>query len=289
MSDATGVLLLDKPVGPSSRDVLDALEPRLGAGPLGHAGTLDPRASGLLVALIGRARKLQDFFTGRVKRYRAVVRFGATTETLDGEAPEVPTGVAPPASDPGAARALLGRFLGASLQTPPAYSAVRIGGRRAYDLARAGASKELPARPVRFDALDLVGVAGPDWTVDVTCSAGAYVRSLARDLGLASGAGAYLLALRRVGSGTFDVAAARPPSEARLADALTLEDALRGEPRIDVDAADAVRLRDGLPIAAPGVVDDGKVRFAWVDGTARFRLKTLRDGFVRSDLLFGAP
>jgi tRNA pseudouridine55 synthase len=282
---AHGVLLLDKPVGPTSRDALDVVAPILNAGPLGHAGTLDPLASGLLVALIGRARKLQDYFTGKAKSYRAVVRFGAVTETLDLEAPETPTGVPVPAWSADERAALLARFLGESDQTPPQYSAVRVAGERAHAAAREGRTVEIAPRRVRIEALDLVAVDGPDWTLDVRCSAGTYVRSLARDLGVAAGTGAYLRSLRRTRSGAFDVADAVFPAAAARGRILTLDVALADEPRLDVDRAAAVRLKNGVPVDAPSPAD-GRTRFAWYDGAPRFRLRTLPDGRVKSDLLF---
>jgi tRNA pseudouridine55 synthase len=285
-TDLSGVLLLDKPVGPSSRDVLDSVAPRLGAGLVGHCGTLDPLASGLLVVLTGRARRLQDFFTGRRKRYRATIRFGAETETLDAETPEIATGGTPPPSDAAAREALLARFRGPIDQSPPAFSAVRIDGRRAHRIARGGSPVEPPPRRVVVDALELVSADGPDWTVDVRCAAGTYIRSLARDLGRAAGSGAYLRALRRTAGGSFDIAAAVAPEAASPAHVMTLATALAAEPRIDVDAATAVRLRDGVPVEAPRIVDDGSTWFAWCDGRPRFRLKAVRPGWARSDLMF---
>src|SRR5262249_46271748 len=140
MDDATGILLIDKPVGPTSREVLDGLERRLLVGPLGHAGTLDPRASGLLLVLAGRARRLQDFFTDRDKAYLARVRFGETSPTLDSEGPVTPTGVEPAPIPIADIQDLLRRFEGEVLQAPPAFSAVRVSGRRAHKLARKGRS-----------------------------------------------------------------------------------------------------------------------------------------------------
>src|SRR5262245_52575752 len=129
MRERTGVLLLDKPVGPTSRNVLDDLEKRLLVGPIGHAGTLDPLASGLLIALCGRARRLQEFFIDRDKTYVARIRFGATSPTFDAEGAVSPTGVVP---EPVAAPSdLLSRFEGEIVQAPPSFSALRVDGRRA--------------------------------------------------------------------------------------------------------------------------------------------------------------
>ena len=286
MSSLNGVLLIDKPEGPSSRDVLDALEPRLGAGPLGHSGTLDPLASGLLVVLIGRARKLQEYFTGRPKRYAATVRFGASTPTFDRESDEVPALSPPPDFTAGFAEALLSRFRGETDQRPPAFSAVRIGGRRSHEMAREGRAEEPPARRIRIDDLVLTQVEGADWSLEIACSAGTFIRSLARDLGIAAGTTAYLTRLRRSRSGCFDVALARAPEDVRSEDVMSLSAALASEPRVDVSRLEAVLLRDGRALAATGIAEDSRPAFAWLDGSPRCKLKRLDPPLVRADLFF---
>jgi tRNA pseudouridine55 synthase len=285
-----GVLLIDKPEGPSSRDVLDALEDRLRIGPLGHSGTLDPLASGLLVVLAGRARKLQSFFTGRDKRYRAVVRFGATSETLDRESEERRTGAPPPSLEPAARDVLLASKLGETPQRPPAYSAVRIAGRRAHELARGGRPVEPAPRLVRFSAIDFVSADGADWTLDVACSAGAFIRSLARDLGESAGCGAYLVGLRRVASGTSRVEDAVAPEKASPDDVRPLDFALRNDVRFDLDPAAVALLRNGAATPAPAAVfERPDAAFGWYRDRPRFKLKALTPPLVRSEFMIEEP
>jgi tRNA pseudouridine55 synthase len=210
-----GVLVVAKPAGPTSHDVV-ALARRLsGTRRIGHGGTLDPFASGVLPLFLGFATRLVEYHLGDDKAYRATICFGATstTDDLDGELQ--PVDGPPPSRD--RVVAALGGFLGPLDQRPPAYSAVQVGGRRAYALARAGAPPELPARRIEVRRLELVewddsDVDRPVAVVEVECSAGTYVRAFARDLGAALGTGAYLGVLTRTRSGPF-----------RLADALSLD------------------------------------------------------------------
>lgn len=216
-----GVLVMAKPVGPTSHDVV-ALARRLsGVRRIGHGGTLDPFASGVLPLFLGFATRLVEFHLGDEKAYRATVCFGAssTTDDLDGELQpfDVPSG-GPASVGRQAVEATLARFLGPQDQRPPAYSAIQVGGRRAYDLARAGTPPDLALRRIEIRGLELVewddrDPERPIAIVDVTCSAGTYVRALARDLGATVGSAAYLGGLVRTRSGPF-----------RLDDALTLDD-----------------------------------------------------------------
>jgi tRNA pseudouridine55 synthase len=201
-----GVLVVAKPAGPTSHDVV-ALVRRLAATRrIGHGGTLDPFASGVLPLFLGGATRLVEYHLADDKAYRATICFGATstTDDLDGELTPV-DGAAP---DRDAVVATLAAFLGPQLQQPPVYSAIQVGGRRAYAMARAGEVVDLPPRGVDIKALDLVEWDGSDpdrpiAIVDVRCSAGTYVRALARDLGTRLSTGAYLGALVRSASGPF--------------------------------------------------------------------------------------
>jgi tRNA pseudouridine55 synthase len=207
-----GVLVVAKPAGPTSHDVV-ALVRRLAATRrIGHGGTLDPFASGVLPLFLGGATRLVEYHLGDDKAYRATVCFGATstTDDLDGEL----TPASGPAPTREAVSAALAGFLGPQLQQPPAYSAIQVGGRRAYAIARAGETVELAPRQVDLKRLDLIEWDGTDpdrpiAIVDVTCSAGTYVRALARDVGARLGSGAYLGALVRTGSGPFTLDGAR--------------------------------------------------------------------------------
>jgi tRNA pseudouridine55 synthase len=289
MTATPGVLLLDKPVGPTSREVLNEVERRLEAGPIGHAGTLDPLASGLLVALVGRARRLQDFFLGSEKTYVARIRFGETSRTLDAEGPITFTGVAPSPVPLDAVRSLLAGFVGEYHQAPPEFSAIRVRGRRAHELARLGRPVELSRRQVRVEEIRLLAVEEPEWLVEVRCGAGVYVRSLARDLGEARGCGAHLAELRRTRSGGLRIEDAVPPALASRSHLRPLAEVLAAEPRIVVGEEEARKLRLGDVIPRPGGPLAGVPAFAWFRGRPCFRLTVAREGLLRSDLLIEEP
>ena len=212
-----GIVVVAKPAGPTSHDIV-ALVRRLAATKrVGHGGTLDPFASGVLPVFLGHATRVVEYHLGDRKAYRATVCFGAssTTEDLEGELTPADDGTAPSRE---AVEGALSELTGTISQRPPAYSAIKVGGRRAYAMARAGETVLLPTREVTIHGLDLVAWDGsdPDRPVailDVTCSAGTYVRALARDLGEAVGSAAYLGALTRTASGPF-----------RLEDAVALDD-----------------------------------------------------------------
>jgi tRNA pseudouridine55 synthase len=288
VAETTGVLLIDKPVGPSSREVLDGVESRLRIGAIGHAGTLDPLASGLLVALAGKARRLQEFFLDREKTYVARVRFGETSPTLDGEGPVGTTGIPPGAISPDEIRAFLERFQGEVLQVPPVFSAMRVGGRRAHELARKGRPVVLEPRPVRIGSISLLAIEGADWVLEITCGPGVYVRSLARDLGEARGCGAYLAELRRTRSGPLRVEDAINPAVAALAHLRPLSLILAAELRIEVSEGQAKKLALGDVIEQPEGTE-GQPRFAWFRGRPCFRLTAPSPGLLRSDLLIDRP
>jgi tRNA pseudouridine55 synthase len=201
-----GILVVDKPVGPTSHDVVALVRRLAGTKRIGHGGTLDPFASGVLPLYLGLGTRVVEFHLGARKAYRATICFGAssTTDDLEGEL----TSSGSPAPTREAVESALAGFLGTHLQLPPAFSARKVGGRRAYALARAGHAPELPSRDVTFHtlALERWDQADPDnplAVIDVACSAGTYVRALARDLGAAVGSAAYLGALRRTAAGPF--------------------------------------------------------------------------------------
>jgi len=217
-----GLLVIDKPSGPSSHEVVARVRRALGEQRIGHTGTLDPAATGVLPLVIGRATRLARFLSASDKSYEAVVRLGTATDTYDGAG--TPAGPSYPGALPPreAVDRALDTFRGTFLQQPPAYSAKKIGGRRSYSLARAAArsagdgiqrsSTDAGALPtpvsVTTHSLVLVSVEGDRVTLNVSCSAGFYVRALAHDLGVRLGIGAHLLALRRTRSGdaTLDLA-----------------------------------------------------------------------------------
>jgi tRNA pseudouridine55 synthase len=201
-----GVLVIAKPAGPTSHDVV-ALVRRLAATKrVGHGGTLDPFASGVLPLFLGRATRLVEYHLGDRKGYRATVCFGSSSTTDDLEGELAPS--AAPAPSRAAVEAALAGFIGPISQRPPAYSAIKVAGRRAYAMARAGEHVELASREVKIHSVELLDWDGTDpdrpiAVVDVECSAGTYIRALARDLGEAVGGAAYLGALVRTASGPF--------------------------------------------------------------------------------------
>ncbi|HEY8817892.1 MAG TPA: tRNA pseudouridine(55) synthase TruB [Candidatus Limnocylindrales bacterium] len=215
-----GILIVAKPAGPTSHDIV-ALVRRLAATKrVGHGGTLDPFASGVLPLFLGHGTRVVEYHLGDRKAYRATVCFGAasTTDDLEGELTPA-TGPAPTRE---AVEAALPGLTGTISQRPPAYSAIKVAGRRAYALARAGETVELASREVTIHNLDLVSwdETDPDRPIavlDVVCSAGTYIRALARDLGEGLGSAAYLGALTRTASGPFTLDAATPMDEIRAA------------------------------------------------------------------------
>jgi tRNA pseudouridine55 synthase len=214
-----GVILFDKPSGKTSHDVVAGVRRALPRGTkVGHAGTLDPFATGLLLVLVGRATRVQRFLTALPKAYEATARFGATSTTGDPEGEITETGVVPDGD--------LALPTGTIRQRPPAYSAVKVAGERAYTRARRGEAVELPEREVTVYAFEETARAGEQRTFAIRCSAGTYVRTLIADLG-----DAYCEALRRTAIGPFEVADADPDRIVPLADALAFlpEQRLDGE------------------------------------------------------------
>jgi tRNA pseudouridine55 synthase len=233
-----GVILVDKPAGKTSHDVVAAVRRGLGRrARVGHAGTLDPFATGLLLILVGQATRAQRFFMALPKTYRAVARLGAVSTTGDPEGEVTRTGVMPP--EP------LELPVGARRQRPPAHSAVKVGGQRAYRLARRGEAVETPEREIVIHRFELVGRQGDSAELEIECSSGTYVRSLIADLG-----DAYCAQLRRIAIGPFRVQDADP---ARL---VPLTDALGFLPERRLADEDARRASHGaaVPGHAPGPV-----------------------------------
>jgi tRNA pseudouridine55 synthase len=196
-----GLIIVDKPVGPTSHRVVSIVRQGTGIRKVGHAGTLDPRASGVLVLCLGAATRLSEYLSTDTKRYEAVIRFGSSTETFDTEGEMVRiTGAAPQVAD---IREVLVEFEGEIEQVPPAYSAIKIQGKKAYELAREGKEVELEPRAVTVHELLFVEYRPPDLVVEIECSAGTYIRSLANDLGERLTTGAHLASLRRTKAGVF--------------------------------------------------------------------------------------
>ncbi|GHU20019.1 hypothetical protein FACS1894163_13050 [Spirochaetia bacterium] len=194
VSEKSGILLLNKKSGLTSFDSLNSVKKALGTGKVGHTGTLDKFASGLLVVLAGRAVKLTPWFSLCAKEYEGTIRFGIETDTLDPEGAVVGEG---PVPDREALEKALPLFRGDILQAPPLYSAIHIDGKRASERARSGESLEMKKRPVTIHALELLSWEPPLARIRVRCSSGTYIRSLARDIAIAAGSRAHLVALKR--------------------------------------------------------------------------------------------
>jgi tRNA pseudouridine55 synthase len=207
----SGVLVVDKPVGMTSHDVVQAVRIGTGIRRAGHTGTLDPRASGVLVILVGPAVRLSEYVSASDKRYQAIIRLGASTDTYDADGRFTRQPMVSPVSigEQQFEDALKG-FVGEIEQTPPPYSAVKVRGRRAYDMARGGEEVDLAPRKITVHHLEVLEWAPPEAVVDVHCSSGTYVRSLANDLGNVLGCGGYLVGLRRTKSGRFSLRDATP-------------------------------------------------------------------------------
>ncbi|MDR1899654.1 MAG: tRNA pseudouridine(55) synthase TruB [Treponema sp.] len=199
-NNPSGILFLDKRPGVTSFEALRGIKKALGTGKVGHTGTLDKFAGGLLVVLTGRALKLSPWFTHCDKRYEGTIRFGAETDTLDNGGRITAEAPVPPSA---AVEEALSRFRGGILQVPPAYSALHIGGRRASELAREGRPPEMRARPVHIYSLELLSWEPPHARIGVHCSGGVYIRSLARDIALAAGSRGHLAALTRTAVAGF--------------------------------------------------------------------------------------
>lgn len=254
-----GLLNLDKPPGETSRDVVNRvvrLLPRKVKA--GHAGTLDPMATGVLVICVGPATRLIEYVQRMTKTYRSTFRLGARSDTYDVDGVVVPT-IDPRIPDLKEIETALAAQVGDVLQHPPAYSALKVDGQRAYDLARAGETVVLEARPVRIDAIRILGYDWPALEVEVRCGGGTYIRSIAHDLGESLGCGAVMESLVRTRIGVFSLEDALDPDELDrdvLGDMLRPSlDAVAHLPRIALDDAGVAEVRLGRKI--PGEAEPG--------------------------------
>jgi tRNA pseudouridine55 synthase len=272
--EVDGWLVLDKPIGMTSTHAVSVVRRAFAARKAGHAGTLDPLATGVLPIALGEATKTVSFVMDGRKSYRFTVRWGVETDTDDAEGRVIATSDVRPDVD--AVRAALPRFTGTIMQTPPQFSAIKIAGERAYDLARDGEAVSLSPRPVQVDRLELVGmVDGHHAEFEAGCGKGTYVRALARDLGRALGTCGHVAALRRTAVGPFAEADAVGIDELeRLSRAspdgvvgagpllLPVAAALAGLPALTVSRADAGRLARGQAVLLRG--RDAPVMTGWV-------------------------
>ena len=260
-AEASGILNVNKPEGWTSHDVVARVRRLTRQRRVGHAGTLDPFATGVLLVCLGQATRVSEYLMAARKLYRARVRFGAATDTYDATGRvTLQTEHIPESRE--AIEEILPRFTGRILQTPPAYSALKLEGEPAYRRARRGEAVEQAPRPVEIYALRLCSWAPPDLEIEVLCGKGTYIRSLAHDLGRAAGSAAHLVALERraVGAFTLDDAVSLPELESRVEEGrwrdllYPLDEALLHYPALVVSADDVSRLLNGQPIAAATVV-----------------------------------
>ncbi|MGZ8598716.1 MAG: tRNA pseudouridine(55) synthase TruB [Actinomycetota bacterium] len=244
-----GLVLVDKPGGTTSHDAVDAVRRALGTRKVGHAGTLDPMATGLLLVGVGRATRLLRFFGDLPKTYEGTARLGVETDTLDADGAVVRT--APVVSERSDVERALAALVGDSMQRPPAYSAVKVGGRKLYEAARAGEALDAPPRAVRVVAFGVTSFDGTDVGFAVTCSGGTYVRVLLADVGAALGCGAHLRRLRRTRIGPYRVEDAVPPDAVRAP--APVEAAVAHLPRVDLSEAEATAASHGRILAPAGI------------------------------------
>ena len=249
--DPTGILLIDKPGGITSHDAVAMVRRALGTRKVGHAGTLDPMATGLLVMGIGRATRLLRFLGDLTKVYEGTMRLGSETTTLDADGRVTREAVADGISDDAIDRVMAAK-VGASTQRPPAFSAVKVGGRTLHEAARKGELLEAPSRIVRVDRFERTGRTGPEVSFVCEVSGGTYVRVLAADVGSALGCGAHLTALRRTAIGPFSVDDATDPSDP--GDPAPLDRAVAHLPRIQLDSEEAIAASHGR-ILGPAAIE----------------------------------
>lgn len=265
---ASGIIIIDKPAGWTSQDVTARLRGVFHQKRIGHGGTLDPMATGVLPVFVGRATRAVEFFEHADKEYIAGLRLGVRTDTQD------TTGTVleqrPVCVTESQVRQVLCRFTGQQSQLPPMYSAVKIGGKKLYELARAGKTVERTPRTVTVFSLELLCGSGADWTIRVHCSKGTYVRTLCADIGDALGCGGCMCSLRRTRAGAYTLAQAvslehllrQPEPETCL---LPVDSLFSDRPACQVSAGQEQRLRNGAAVRIPGL-KPGQYRVYGADG-----------------------
>ncbi len=283
----SGALVVDKPVGMTSHDVVQAIRNGTGLRRAGHTGTLDPRASGVLVILVGPAVRLSEYVSASDKRYQAIIRLGGSTDTFDAEG-QVTLSKDPLTVTEAQFEEALKSFVGEIEQTPPPYSAVKVQGRKAYEMARKGEEVDLEPRKITVHHLEVLEWTPPEVVIDVHCSSGTYVRSLANDLGVKLGCGAYLVGLRRTKSGRFSLRDSVPLR--KLQEAFTAgnwyqylipaAEALGDWPAVELNPDEVEGVRHGHRVKVVGEPTVTKVRGVSTQGelVALMELVTGEDG-----------
>ncbi|MDR3637691.1 MAG: tRNA pseudouridine(55) synthase TruB [Isosphaeraceae bacterium] len=268
-----GVLNVNKPPGVTSRDVVNQVARLVRKTKVGHAGTLDPLASGVLVVCVGAATRLIEYVQRMPKTYRTVIRLGAQSDTLDadGRIEEVACPHEPTETE---LRAALDTQVGTITQRPPAFSALKVDGRRAYDLARAGQAVELAPRPVTIDRIDLLAYAWPRLELEIACGSGTYIRAIARDVGVALGCGGLVEVLTRTRIGAFTIDEALDPdvlsAQSLLIELRPPQEAVAGLPRVQLSTEHVAAVAQGRAVPlrelAAGLAGSGEVALIGPDG-----------------------
>jgi tRNA pseudouridine55 synthase len=252
-----GVIIVDKPAGMTSHDVVDDVRRRLKTKRVGHGGTLDPDATGVLVIGVGKATRLLQYAQSAPKQYRAIARFGTTTTTQDASGEPIDVRRADISLED--VEAALEKFIGDIEQVPPMVSAVKVGGERLYRKARRGEEVDRPARRVTIYSLNVAAFKNgdaPEAEIPVTCSAGTYVRTLIHDLGEVLGCGAHLYSLRRTASGGWSESDAIPLRDVAAGSVRPLREVVRDLPTVEVDDRRAELVANGRPLdVVPGIPD----------------------------------
>jgi len=251
---STGILIINKPSGLTSHDVVNRVRRATKIRQVGHTGTLDPMATGVLVVCLGQATRVSEYLLGHNKAYHATIRLGVETNTYDADGEIVATQEVK--VDRATLEQALAQFVGEIQQVPPMYSAIKREGQKLYELARRGIEIEREARSVVIRSIELRGYQAPDVTIDVQCSAGTYIRSIAHDLGAALGTGGHLIDLRRTAAGPFTIEQASPLDAfeaAARADQWhthlhTIDEALSDWPLVVISESDRIRALNGAPI-----------------------------------------
>jgi tRNA pseudouridine55 synthase len=247
-----GYVVIDKPAGWTSHDVVARARRIVGERRVGHAGTLDPAATGVLPLAVGLATRTVEYLANADKAYRATIRFGVTTDSADADGDVIATTDASHLTMDVLAPAIE-RFTGEIMQKPPMHSAIKVDGKRLYELARAGKEADVKARPITVHEIAVIDWTVPDLTLDIACSKGTYIRSIARDLGETVGTGAHLAALVRTRSGPFT-----------LNDAMSLDQL---EARLEAEGWESVSLRpDAVLDGMPAIMLDEDAALAWSQG-----------------------
>ncbi len=290
-----GVLNLNKPAGMTSHDIVVKVRSLLQEKRIGHTGTLDPLATGVLVLCVGRATRIAQYLEAGEKEYRAILRLGVTTDTLDAEGRVLATRAYIPPERQKILDVLL-RFIGTIMQRPPVYSAVKVGGIPSYRLAREGRAKPLEPRLVKISRIELLAYDDPFMTLAVTCSKGTYIRSLCAEIGDALETGAHLTGLERTRSGCFRIEHAITLQElAGLVTAgnsmdaiMPIDEALADSPSVPVSDEEAARVLHGNQISCPNTLKNTSGDLVRLHSPAGklLALARIRSGLLKPELVF---